>query len=91
MTYGLIGRMIAHPGKRAELAAILVPAEGTMPGCLSYIVAEDPAWDALLEAVESDAEADRHDVRIETDGWVHGDRRRSSRFLSAPTQAAIAS
>ena len=41
--YGLIGRMIAQPGKRGELAAILVPGEGGMPGCLSYVVAEDPA------------------------------------------------
>ena len=30
-------------GKRDELAAILVPGEAAMPGCLSYIVAEDPA------------------------------------------------
>ena len=41
--YGLMGRIIAHPGKRAELAQILVPGESGMPGCLSYIVAEDPA------------------------------------------------
>ena len=40
--YGLIGRIKAVPGKRAELAAILVPGGGGMPGCLSYIVAEDP-------------------------------------------------
>ena len=39
--YGLIGRILAQPGKRAELAAILVPGEGDMPGCLSYVVAED--------------------------------------------------
>jgi quinol monooxygenase YgiN len=41
--YGLIGRIIATPGKREELAKILVPGEGGMPGCLSYIVANDPA------------------------------------------------
>jgi quinol monooxygenase YgiN len=41
--YGLIGRILAHPGKRDELAAILAPGEGGMPGCLSYIVATDPA------------------------------------------------
>jgi len=41
--YGLIGRIKAVSGKRAELAAILVPGESGMPGCLSYIVAEDPA------------------------------------------------
>ena len=40
--YGLIGRIKAVPGKRGELAAILVPGEGAMPGCLSYVVAEDP-------------------------------------------------
>ena len=41
--YGLIGRIKAVAGKRDELAAILAPGEGGMPGCLSYVVAEDPA------------------------------------------------
>jgi quinol monooxygenase YgiN len=40
--YGLIGRIRAIPGKRAELAAILMGDGGGMPGCSSYIVAEDP-------------------------------------------------
>jgi quinol monooxygenase YgiN len=40
--YGLIGRFLAVPGRRDELAAILVPGEGGMPGCLSYVVAKDP-------------------------------------------------
>ena len=40
--YGLIGRIKAVAGKRAELAKILVPGEGGMPGCLTYLVAEDP-------------------------------------------------
>lgn len=39
--YGLIGRMRAAPGKRAELGAILLEGTGTMPGCRAYIVAED--------------------------------------------------
>ena len=39
--YGLIGRMIAQPGKRDELIAILLEGTGAMPGCLSYIVAKD--------------------------------------------------
>lgn len=39
--YGLIGRIKALPGKRAELAAVLVQDDGSMPGCLSYVVAED--------------------------------------------------
>ena len=39
--YGLIGQMKTAPGKRTELAAILLEGTGAMPGCLSYIVAED--------------------------------------------------
>ena len=39
--YGLIGQMKAAPGKRAELAAILLEGTGAMPGCLSYVIAED--------------------------------------------------
>lgn len=40
--YGLIGKMIATPGHRDALAAIIMDGAGTMPGCLSYIVAKDP-------------------------------------------------
>jgi quinol monooxygenase YgiN len=39
--YGLIGKMIAAPGKRDELISILLEGVATMPGCLSYIVAKD--------------------------------------------------
>ncbi len=41
--YGLIGKMTATPGQRDTLAAILLRGIDAMPGCLSYIVAEDPA------------------------------------------------
>jgi quinol monooxygenase YgiN len=41
--YGLIGKMTAKPGQRAALQAILLENEGGMPGCLSYIIAQDPA------------------------------------------------
>lgn len=39
--YGLIGKMRAVPGKRAELAMILLEGTDAMPGCRAYIVAED--------------------------------------------------
>jgi quinol monooxygenase YgiN len=46
--YGLIGQMIAFPGKRDELAAILTESTGEMPGCRSYVIALDTAHaDAL--------------------------------------------
>jgi quinol monooxygenase YgiN len=41
--YGLIGSFKAAPDKRSELVAILVADSGAMPGCKSYIVAEDPS------------------------------------------------
>lgn len=41
--FGLIGKMRAASGQRARLIAILLEATGEMPGCLSYVVARDPA------------------------------------------------
>ncbi|HWA18500.1 MAG TPA: putative quinol monooxygenase [Devosia sp.] len=72
--YGLIGRIKAIAGKRDELAAILVPGDGGMPGCLSYVVAEDP----------EDA-----DALWVTEVWVDQAAHRASLQLPA-VQAAIA-
>ncbi|HTU12918.1 MAG TPA: putative quinol monooxygenase [Allosphingosinicella sp.] len=41
--HGLIGKLRARPGQRDALIAILLEGTGTMPGCLSYVVARDPA------------------------------------------------
>ena len=41
MKYGLIGKMLATPGKRDELIDILLGGVSGMPGCLSYVVARD--------------------------------------------------
>jgi len=38
--YGLISAILAVPGKRGELAMILMGMD-SMPGCLGYIVAND--------------------------------------------------
>jgi quinol monooxygenase YgiN/ketosteroid isomerase-like protein len=40
--YGLIGKFTATPGGRDALAAILLEGTTGMPGCLSYVVANDP-------------------------------------------------
>lgn len=40
--YGLIGSFKAKPGHRDALLAILLESPGAMPGCHSYVVAEDP-------------------------------------------------
>lgn len=39
--FGMIGKMKAQPGKRAELIAILTSGTGAMPGCRAYLIAED--------------------------------------------------
>jgi quinol monooxygenase YgiN len=41
--YGLIGKFTAVAGQRDALIAILTASVGSMPGCLSYVVAEDTA------------------------------------------------
>ena len=50
--YGLIVRITAVPGQRDALTAIMLESLGTMPGCLSYIVAHDPADDAAIWVTE---------------------------------------
>lgn len=41
--YGLIGRMLAADGQRDALIALLLEGTDAMPGCVSYVVARDPA------------------------------------------------
>ena len=41
--HGMIGRMTAVENRRDELIAILLEGTKAMPGCLSYVVASDPA------------------------------------------------
>jgi len=50
--YGLIGKMNAVPGQRDALAAILLDGTKAMPGCLSYVIARDPADDSALWITE---------------------------------------
>jgi quinol monooxygenase YgiN len=41
--YGVIGKMTAVAGQRDAVIAILLGSTGAMPGCLSYVIATDPA------------------------------------------------
>ena len=72
--YGLIVKMRAKPGQRDLLLAILAEGTSGMPGCLSYVIAKDPA----------DADA----LWI-TEAWVSAERHRASRDLPA-VRAAVA-
>lgn len=56
--YGLIGKIRVVPGQRDVLISILIEGISGMPGCLSYVVAQD-ATDAdaiwITEVWESQA------------------------------------
>src|SRR5215470_7500185 len=41
--YGLIAKIRSVPGQRDALASLLLEGTSGMPGCLSYVVALDPA------------------------------------------------
>ncbi len=41
--HGLIGKVIAKPGQRDALIELLLKGVTGMPGCLSYVIAKDPA------------------------------------------------
>lgn len=62
--YGLIGRMTAKPGQRAALARILLDGVSGMPGCLSYVVAQDPADADALWITEVWDSADSHKASL---------------------------
>lgn len=62
--YGLIGRMIAIPGQRETLAAILLDGTARMPGCLSYVVATDPGHDDALWITEVWESQEQHQASL---------------------------
>lgn len=59
--YGLIGKLTAVPGRRDELIEILLDGTREMPGCLSYVIARDPAdGDAIWITEVWDGQASHH-------------------------------
>lgn len=50
--YGLIGQMLAQPGQRAALVAILSGGTGAMPGNIAYLIGEDSANPDAIWIVE---------------------------------------
>jgi len=50
--YGLIGKFTAVEGERDRLMKILLEGISGMPGCLSYVVASDPADETAIWITE---------------------------------------
>ena len=72
--YGLIGKMIAMPGMRDELSKILIEGVAGMPGCISYVVANDLSTEDALWITEV---------------WESQDKHRESLQLASVQQAII--
>ena len=58
--YGLIGQMLAKPGQRAALVAILAEGTGAMPGNIAYLIGEDSANPDAIWIVELWTDKDAH-------------------------------
>lgn len=63
--YGLIGQMIARPGQRAALAAILTEGTDAMPGNFAYLVGEDAENPDALWIVELWADKAAHAASLQ--------------------------
>lgn len=50
--YGLIGQMKTVPGQRDAVIEILLEGVRGMPGCLSYVVAQDPGEENAIWITE---------------------------------------
>ena len=59
--YGLISKLNTVPGQRDALVAILLEGTQAMPGCISYVIASDPADDNAVWITEVwDSQASHH-------------------------------
>jgi quinol monooxygenase YgiN len=58
--YGLIGQMIAQPGQRAALVAILGEGAGSMLGNIAYLIGEDAVNPDAIWIVELWDSKDAH-------------------------------
>jgi len=59
--YGLISQIITAPGKRDELAGILLGGTRSMPGCLAYVVAADASLEEAIWITEIWTDKASHD------------------------------
>ena len=62
--YGLITKITTKPDQRDAFAHILLDATGAMPGCLSYVVAADPADADALWITEIWDSAESHQASL---------------------------
>ncbi len=62
--YGLIAKLESVPNRRGDLIAILKESTADMPGCFSYVIAEDTADDNTIWITELWESAADHDASL---------------------------
>jgi quinol monooxygenase YgiN len=63
--HGLIGKMRAQPGQRDALAALLLNGTNGMPGCLSYVIANDTIDSDVLWITEVWTDEESHKAALQ--------------------------
>ena len=89
--YGLIGKMLATPGNRDALVAILIEGTRDMPGCLSYVVATDASDANAIWITEAWDSEESHAASLKLPGVQQAIARgrpmiagMGERFITAP-------
>ncbi len=62
--YGLIGKMKVAPGQRDLVVSALLEGTRSMPGCLSYIVAQDPGDPDAIWVTEAWTSSEHHQASL---------------------------
>ncbi len=62
--YGLIGKIKATTGQRDVLIAILLQGVNELPGCLSYVVAQDPVEEDAIWVTEVWVSKESHQASL---------------------------
>lgn len=62
--HGTIGKMTVTAGMRAEVISLLLESVKAMPGCLSYVVAQDPADENGIWITEVWDSKESHDASL---------------------------
>ena len=69
--FGLIAKIKTAPGQRNALIAILVEGTAAMPGCLSYVVANDVADSDAIWVTEVWASRESHRASLSLPAVQH--------------------
>jgi quinol monooxygenase YgiN len=62
--YGLIAKLTLLPGKRDEVITLLTQSSANMPGCFSYVIANDAANENVLWVTEVWESKASHDASL---------------------------